>query len=350
MIKVGIECESTEGDSWGIGRSVRELIKEIQRRPELSKEFEFVYYYKKGIPSFSLYYYVVLPLKIFFTKPDVVFFPNYMLPYGVFCKTIVSLTEDLYREMNGNDLPMRYRLAYKIFSNHAARKATMINVYSKTSGREVARLFGIEEKRIFVNYLGVRANDFRAGFEAEAGTDSEGRARPKPHSGLAGATSMSEKIIPPDTFVLYVGQMFPRRHAKETMLACKKLGVKIITVGVDKYRPPLQIEGEHYDRVSDEKLEELYRNARLFVYVSDTEAFGLPPLEALARGVTPVVADTAVAHELLGDDAIYTEPTVDGIAEAIKRGLSLPKPQPMIKFTWQSHTDRFLDLCRKFQK
>src|SRR3989338_4903449 len=117
-------------------------------------------------------------------------------------------------------------------------------------------------------------------------------------------------------YILYVGQAFPRRHLKETILACKKLGVELVTAGTGKH-----------DHVSDQKLEELYRNARLFVYVSDTEAFGLPPLEALARGVRPVVADTDVSHELLGDDAIYT--SVEGIAEAIRKGLQMPKPQPV---------------------
>lgn len=156
MITVGLECESSEGDSWGIGRTIKELLHEIERRPELKKEFRFIYYHKKNIPSFSLYYYIYLPIKIWLTKPDIVFFPNYMLPFGVFCKTIVTLTEDLYQEMHGKDLPLRYRIAYKIFSTHAARKATIINVYSKTSGKNVAKLFGIDEKRIFVNYLGVR--------------------------------------------------------------------------------------------------------------------------------------------------------------------------------------------------
>ena len=156
MITIGLECESSEGDSWGIGRTVKELLVEIQKRPELGREFKFIYYYKKNIPSFSLYYYMYLPIKIFFDKPDIVFFPNYMLPFGIFCKTIVTLTEDLHREMNGKDLPWRYRLAYKIFSTHAARKATKINVYSKTSGREVAKLFKINKERIFVNYLGVQ--------------------------------------------------------------------------------------------------------------------------------------------------------------------------------------------------
>lgn len=147
-------------------------------------------------------------------------------------------------------------------------------------------------------------------------------------------------------YILYVGQMFPRRHARETILACKKLGVKLIVVGVDKYSPKLNIDCEYYERVDESKLEDLYKNARLFVYVSDTEAFGLPPLEALSHGVRPVVADTDVAHELLGDDAVYCEPTVDGIADGISRGLAMPKPIPTNKFSWKDHADRFLELCR----
>lgn len=320
MLTVGIECESSEGDSWGIGRTVEELLREIEHRPELKKEFRFIYYHKHNIPSFSLYYYLWLPIKIFLTKPDVVYFPNYMLPYGVFCKTIVTLTEDLYHEMYGKAIPWHYRLAYRIFGNHAARKATRINVYSKTSGKEVARLFGIDEKKIFVNYLGI--------------------SPPTPPYGKGGSEG---------GYVLYVGQMFPRRHARETILACKKLGVRLILVGVDKYKPKLKIDIEHYDRVNQEKLENLYKNARLFLYVSDTEAFGLPPLEALAHGVLPVVADTAVSHELLGDHAIYSGTSADEIADAIQRGLAMPKPHPTITFTWKDHTNRFLDLCRSFQ-
>ena len=321
MITIGLECESSEGDSWGIGRTIKELLHEIELRPELKKEFKFIYYHKKNIPSFSLYYYIMLPIKIFLTKPDGVFFPNYMLPFGIFCKTIVTLTEDLYHEMHGTNLPWRYRIAYKIFSNHAARKATKINVYSKTSGREVARLFGIDEKRIFVNYLGI----------------SQESQEVKPlNSVLRGFTSQ---------YILYVGQMFPRRHARETMLACKKLGVRLVMVGVDKYKPKLDIDVEHYERVSEEKLAELYKNAKLFIYVSDTEAFGLPPLEALSYGVRPLVADTPISHELLGDDAIYCEPTVDGIADGIRRGLASTKSTPTIKFTWKAHADRFLKLA-----
>ena len=171
MITIGLECESIETDSWGIARTVNELLRELGSRPGLEKEFKFFLYFKKratgpespafikrvsGIASFSLYYYLWLPWATRKDKLDLMFFPNYMLPYGMSCKTMVALTEDGHDAMHSKWLPWRFRLAYRVFMTHAARKATMINVYSQTSGKEVSRLFGIDPKRIFINYLGVR--------------------------------------------------------------------------------------------------------------------------------------------------------------------------------------------------
>jgi glycosyltransferase involved in cell wall biosynthesis len=57
--------------------------------------------------------------------------------------------------------------------------------------------------------------------------------------------------------------------------------------------------------VSDEVLAGLYRRARVFVFLSEYEGFGLTPLEALAAGVPVVLLDTPVAHEVCGDAAVF---------------------------------------------
>ncbi len=133
-------------------------------------------------------------------------------------------------------------------------------------------------------------------------------------------------------FILFVGQPFPRRHLEDVKMAIKKLpDVELRIVS---------------ERIADTELAELYKNAKALVYVSDIEAFGLPPLEALAYGTTPIVADSPVSHELLGDDAIYCQPTVEGIADGIKRAL-LKKVEPKNKFTWSDYTNRFLSLCKQ---
>jgi len=60
--------------------------------------------------------------------------------------------------------------------------------------------------------------------------------------------------------------------------------------------------------VSDARLEALYREAAALVYPSLYEGFGLPVLEAMARG-TPVVATRASSvPEVLGDAGVLLEP------------------------------------------
>lgn len=61
-------------------------------------------------------------------------------------------------------------------------------------------------------------------------------------------------------------------------------------------------------RVADGELKALYENARIFLFPSVTEGFGLPALEAMACGC-PVIASTGGAiPEVVGDAAICCDP------------------------------------------
>jgi len=75
--------------------------------------------------------------------------------------------------------------------------------------------------------------------------------------------------------------------------------------------------------VSEEELDKLYTNAALFVFPSLSEGFGLPPLEAMARGVPVVSSGVACLPEILGEAAIYFNPLdINDIAAKIKNTLS----------------------------
>ena len=63
------------------------------------------------------------------------FFPNYMLPLIFRGKSLVSLTEDIFFETKFGSLPLKYKLAYRVFAGHAARNATAITAVSKTSAK-----------------------------------------------------------------------------------------------------------------------------------------------------------------------------------------------------------------------
>jgi len=62
------------------------------------------------------------------------------------------------------------------------------------------------------------------------------------------------------------------------------------------------------DYLPNEKLPSLYRNADLFVYLSELESFGIPPLEAMASGVPVIVSDKSAVAEISGGGGWAVDP------------------------------------------
>lgn len=60
--------------------------------------------------------------------------------------------------------------------------------------------------------------------------------------------------------------------------------------------------------VSDEQLAWLYKNAWCFLYMSEYEGFGLPPLEAMSCGVPVICSNTTSIPEVVGDGGILIDP------------------------------------------
>ena len=62
------------------------------------------------------------------------------------------------------------------------------------------------------------------------------------------------------------------------------------------------------DRVSDPEREVLLSDAEALVYLSTSEGFGLPPLEAMARGTAVVASTAAAVPEVCGSAALLVDP------------------------------------------
>ena len=75
--------------------------------------------------------------------------------------------------------------------------------------------------------------------------------------------------------------------------------------------------------VPDEELPFIYDGARVFLYLSLFEGFGLPPLEAMACGVPVICSNTTSLPEVVGDAGITITPTdSNAVALALKQILS----------------------------
>ncbi|AHM61789.1 group 1 glycosyl transferase [Flammeovirgaceae bacterium 311] len=73
-------------------------------------------------------------------------------------------------------------------------------------------------------------------------------------------------------------------------------------------------------RVSDEELLRLYSRAKLFVYLSLYEGFGIPNVEAMAMGVPVLTSNISSIKEVCSDAVSYVDPLdVDEASNEIKR-------------------------------
>ena len=100
----------------------------------------------------------------------------------------------------------------------------------------------------------------------------------------------------------------------------------------------------------------LYTAADALLYLSLDEGFGHPPLEALAQGVPAVAADIPVLREVVGDAAVFANPTdVGAMAAAIRQILTdrhLRKllithgAQRLRAFSWENTARKVLALHR----
>lgn len=145
-------------------------------------------------------------------------------------------------------------------------------------------------------------------------------------------------------YILYVGNDYPHKNLKRLRLAFEKLkadGLNYELILITKF-------------VSEEELDNLYKNASLFVFPSLYEGFGLPPLEAMARGLPVASSNATCLPEILGDAAIYFNPLdINDITNQLKKVLaheSLRKKliekgfKQIKKYSWQKMAKETLKL------
>ena len=152
-----------------------------------------------------------------------------------------------------------------------------------------------------------------------------------------------------DNFILNVGSIEAR---KNVLLAVKALGClldsfRMVIVGrLTKYtdeviayvkKNGLEDRVQILHGIPDDDLPVIYHLAKVFVYPSRYEGFGIPIIEAIQTGLPVVACTGSCLEEAGGPDCLYVSPDdVEGMANAIKQAIAekdvrVPRAQEYIK-------------------
>jgi len=341
-MKIGLDARFYGSLQGGIGRYLEELVSALAGLNE-AKKHEFYLFLKEdafktftpptpnfipvkaNIPWYSLSEQLILPQILKKVKLDLMHFPHWNVPAfyrGNYILTIHDLLLLHYPSRRNSQLgPLKYAIKNQVFKkvlkNGIARSKHIItpSLYTK---EDIVKTFNVSEEKISVINLGT--------------SSLKTNESSQPHPNILKKYGINKP------FVLYVGVAFPHKNLEGLVEAWKlfmeKYGsqYELVLVGKKNY---------FYDRLYEEKIKnkvknviltdyvpdndltEFYRAAKLYVFPSFYEGFGLPPLEARQFGLPVISSWSTCLPEILKNAASYFDPhNPRAVAEAIHSGLT----------------------------
>jgi glycosyltransferase involved in cell wall biosynthesis len=261
-------------------------------------------------------------------------------------QALVVTVHDLAFEAYPDAFPSTWRRLYRAGAKAAVRRADAIVVPSHATAGALRGFADLDPAKVHVTPLAA---------SLPATTD-------EPEAALA-------RLGVPRPYLLFVGTLEPRKQVVTLIRAYRQVAPDVphalVLAGqdgwlVDETERELARTGPgtivRLGGVDDADLDALYRGADAFAYPSAYEGFGLPVLEAMARGVPVVTSDTLALSELAADAALIVPVgEVAELAEAIARVLTEPALAADLRargaaraagYSWASTARATLDVYR----
>jgi glycosyltransferase involved in cell wall biosynthesis len=292
---------------------------------------------------------------------DLVHIPNlFSVPRGLSCPYVMTVHDILEhlsraREQTGFWRSLHFQLTKRVLSG-----AARIFAVSNFTKLEMEKLFNIPPGRIEVVY---NAIDERL---------LHGHANPEDRQLIV------ERYQVTYPFLLYAGRISPHKNVVRMIEAFSALktelekdglypDLKLIIIGDDVSGNPdlrrtvirsgVQNDVRFLGFVPIEVLRTFYDAAKIFVFPSLYEGFGLPPLEAMAHGTPVVTSNVTSLPEVVGNAAVLVHPeNVFEIMRALHRVL-LDQPlrdkmkersyRQAAKFSWEKSVRRIMNVYRE---
>ncbi|WP_281228046.1 glycosyltransferase family 4 protein [Flavobacterium aquiphilum] len=185
--------------------------------------------------------------------------------------------------------------------------------------------------------------------------------------------NFSSKVLLPEIledYILYVGNVKPHKNLRLSLEAFSKIEdktIKFYIVGqkegfitsdksLSEYILNLKERVSFTGYVSDDELKNYYKNAKLFLFPSTYEGFGLPILEAMKFKLPIIASNSASIPEVAGKSVIYFDSTnVNDLVSKLNGFLTgeikcqiLDYEDQLKKFNWKRTAQQHLDIFDSF--
>jgi glycosyltransferase involved in cell wall biosynthesis len=213
----------------------------------------------------------------------------------------VTTFHDLF-VISGDYSTPEFRERFTAQARAAAERSDLIIAVSAFTAGQVEHLLNVEPSRIRVIHHGVRP------------------------IALTAPPAAKEPMI------LSVGAIQRRKNTVRLVEAFEQTdaGWKLVLAGSSGFdsdvalqrieRSPRKQDIQVLGYVPGPEIDELYRRAAIFAFPSLDEGFGMPVLDAMARGVPVLTSSVSAMPEVAGDAALLVDPRDTGaIAEGLRR-------------------------------
>jgi glycosyltransferase involved in cell wall biosynthesis len=239
----------------------------------------------------------------------------------------------------------------RVLVPQAARRSDRVIADSHSTRQDLMTMLGVGPERIDVVPLGLGGvkretplteRETRTRFELGERSVLLSLSAKRPHKNLLALIGAFARI-PAERRPLLVLPGYPTWHEAE-------LRARAATAGIAE-------DVRFLSWLSGEELEGLWALAEAFVFPSLYEGFGLPVLEAMARGVPVACSNASSLPEVAGDAALLFDPHDEAtIAEALRRLLDDPPLRESLRarglvrvkeFTWERTARLTLESYRR---
>lgn len=336
-MRIGIDARFYGSLGKGLGRYTEKLIEQLER---IDDDNEYVIFlraenFSEYVPRSSRFHKVVAQFSwygvaeqtlfvwlLYRFSLDLVHFPHFNVPLlyrRPFVVTIHDLILVHYPTLrNTTRFPITYWvkfLIYRIVIASAIARARKIITVSQFTAKDIVTKYPKSVNKIFVTYEA--ADDY-----CQLETKAKERVLFErldllQAQNLRENTDVFRDILKP--YFLYVGNAYPHKNLSILFSVAQAFPQYVfVLVGKEDYfygRLKEEVRARMITNVfftgflTDTELSALYRHAQAYLFPSLYEGFGLPPLESMSHGTPVISSNRGSLPEILGDAALYFDPT-----------------------------------------